>query len=195
MTLLSILQVLQLGVFVAVAVVSVEQWRRHRGEAAGWVATTLLILLGLAAAGHAIGPGDSGAAVGAARRVVVALLAVFPFSLYRFTASFSPDERRARRLALAGSAVMAATAFVLPAVSRPGGPWPWWLTLYGIGMVGLALVNRFRLVPSLRQATHAPLGALYRSVAAEQALGLAILAVVAVLGTWEPAIHLIVKMR
>lgn len=64
-------------------------------------------------------------------------------------------------------------------------------------MVGLALVNRFRLVPSLRrtETPAVPLRALFRSVVAEQALGLAILAVVAVLGTWEPAIHLIYKMR
>jgi putative copper resistance protein D len=56
-------------------------------------------------------------------------------------------------------------------------------------MVGLALVNRFRLVPRLSGSGQAivPLRALYRSVIAEQALGLAILAVVAVLGTWPPA--------
>jgi putative copper resistance protein D len=57
-------------------------------------------------------------------------------------------------------------------------------------MVALALVNRFRLLPRLRGTARAdpPLRALCRSVAVEQALGLAILAVVAVLGTWPPAI-------
>ena len=56
-------------------------------------------------------------------------------------------------------------------------------------MVALALGNRFRLMPRLAQPgpVEAPLGALYRSVLAEQALGAAILAVVAVLGTWPPA--------
>ncbi|HXP03271.1 MAG TPA: copper homeostasis membrane protein CopD [Stellaceae bacterium] len=64
-------------------------------------------------------------------------------------------------------------------------------------MVGLAMVNRFRLMPSLRRAetVTVPLRALFRSVVAEQALALAILAVVAVLGTWEPAIHMAVKMQ
>jgi putative copper resistance protein D len=63
-------------------------------------------------------------------------------------------------------------------------------------MICVALVNRFRLVPRLRNEAMAgvPLRALFRSVAAEQVLGLAILAVVAVLGTWEPAIHMTVKM-
>src|ERR1700733_8425306 len=58
-----------------------------------------------------------------------------------------------------------------------------------LAMVGLAFVNRFRLMPRLSRpdAAASPLCALCRSVAAEQALGLAILAVVAVLGTWPPA--------
>jgi putative copper resistance protein D len=60
-----------------------------------------------------------------------------------------------------------------------------------VAMVGLALVNRFRLMPRLRDAATAivPLRTLFRSVVAEQALGLAILAVVSVLGTWPPAIE------
>jgi copper resistance protein D len=58
-------------------------------------------------------------------------------------------------------------------------------------MVGLALGNRFRLLPRLRQDADAmaPLKALLCSVVAEQAIGIAILAVVAVLGTWPPAIE------
>jgi putative copper resistance protein D len=61
-------------------------------------------------------------------------------------------------------------------------------------MVTVALVNRFRLMPRLRDATTAaiPLRALFRSVVVEQALGLAVLAVVSVLGTWPPAIEAMV---
>jgi putative copper resistance protein D len=58
-----------------------------------------------------------------------------------------------------------------------------------LAMVGLALGNRFRLMPRLRgpQDAAVPLRTLARSVLAEQAIGLAILAVVSVLGTWPPA--------
>ncbi|HEX5319732.1 MAG TPA: copper homeostasis membrane protein CopD [Stellaceae bacterium] len=56
------------------------------------------------------------------------------------------------------------------------------IALYGI-MVAIALVNRLRLAPRLARG-HAVLA---RRVLAEQALGLAILAVVSVLGTWPPA--------
>ncbi|HTW52621.1 MAG TPA: copper homeostasis membrane protein CopD [Stellaceae bacterium] len=56
-------------------------------------------------------------------------------------------------------------------------------------MICLALTNRFRLMPRLAKEETAivPLRTLSRSVLAEQAIGLAILAVVAVLGTWPPA--------
>lgn len=56
-------------------------------------------------------------------------------------------------------------------------------------MIALALANRVRLMPRLSRedAALVPLRTLSRSVLAEQAIGLAILAVVAVLGTWPPA--------
>lgn len=57
-------------------------------------------------------------------------------------------------------------------------------------MVAVALGNRFRLLPRLLGSIDPapPLRALCRSVAVEQGLGLAVLAVVAVLGTWPPAL-------
>jgi copper resistance protein D len=56
-------------------------------------------------------------------------------------------------------------------------------------MAGLALVNRFRLMPRLRgkEPAMVPLRTLSFSVLAEQAIGLAILAVISLLGTWPPA--------
>jgi putative copper resistance protein D len=60
-----------------------------------------------------------------------------------------------------------------------------------LAMVTLALFNRFRLLPRLRREAQASMAAaaLARSVLFEQGLGLSILAVVSVLGTWPPAIH------
>src|SRR5947207_15687451 len=57
-----------------------------------------------------------------------------------------------------------------------------------LAMVVMALINRFRLAPRISRDVGA-LGVLGRTVALEQGLGLAILAVVSVLGTWPPAIH------
>ena len=61
-----------------------------------------------------------------------------------------------------------------------------------LAMVAVALFNRFRLMPRLRREAQASAAAaaLARSVLCEQGLGFAILAVVSVLGTWPPAIHM-----
>ena len=63
-------------------------------------------------------------------------------------------------------------------------------------MVVFAAVNRFRLTPQLALVTNAQahtsaLSALTRNTLIEIALGLAIFAVVGVLGTLHPAIHLV----
>jgi putative copper resistance protein D len=70
------------------------------------------------------------------------------------------------------------------------------ITLF-IAMIGLAFINRFRLLPRLKDARLASvsLRTLCRSVIAEQALGVAILGVVSVLGTWPPAIEAMSGMQ
>jgi hypothetical protein len=55
-------------------------------------------------------------------------------------------------------------------------------------MVVVALVNRFRLAPRISREVSA-LRALGRTVALEQGLALAVLAIVSVLGTWAPAFY------
>jgi putative copper resistance protein D len=55
-----------------------------------------------------------------------------------------------------------------------------------LAMVGVALRNRFRLMPRFADRNGAAASALYRSVLIEQAIGLGILAAVSVLGTWPP---------
>jgi len=60
--------------------------------------------------------------------------------------------------------------------------------LFYLAMVGIALRNRFRLAPLLSGECASGAGALYRSVLVEQAIGLAILVAVSVLGTWAPPV-------
>ena len=55
-------------------------------------------------------------------------------------------------------------------------------------MVIVALINRFRLAPRISHDAVA-LSVFYRTIGVEQGLGLCILALVSVLGTWPPAIH------
>ena len=55
-----------------------------------------------------------------------------------------------------------------------------------LAMVAVALRNRFRLMPRFANRSSAADSVLYYSVLMEQAIGLGILAVVSVLGTWVP---------
>jgi len=57
-----------------------------------------------------------------------------------------------------------------------------------LAMVGIALRNRFRLMPRIANRDARANRALYSSVIAEQALGLGILAAVSLLGTWPPPV-------
>jgi copper resistance protein D len=57
-----------------------------------------------------------------------------------------------------------------------------------VAMVAAASINRFRLAPRISGDPGA-LRALRRTVALEQSLGLAVLAIVSVLGTWPPALY------
>src|SRR3954453_16852679 len=59
-------------------------------------------------------------------------------------------------------------------------------------LIGLAAINRFVLVPRIAQERKPMAGttALIWTIGIEQALGLAIIAVVSILGTWPPAIHI-----
>jgi putative copper resistance protein D len=72
-----------------------------------------------------------------------------------------------------------------------GTPYGWLLAfkiLLFLAMVVVALINRFHFAPRVSDEP----GALRRlgyTVALEQSLGLAVLAVVSVLGTWPPALY------
>jgi putative copper resistance protein D len=57
-----------------------------------------------------------------------------------------------------------------------------------LAMVVVALINRFHLAPRISRDP-GTLRALGRTVALEQSLGLAVLAIVSVLGTWPPALY------
>jgi putative copper resistance protein D len=57
-----------------------------------------------------------------------------------------------------------------------------------LAMVGVAATNHFRLAPRI-SGDPCTLRALGRAVALEQSLGLGVLAIVSVLGTWPPALY------
>ena len=73
-------------------------------------------------------------------------------------------------------------------VSTPYGRLLAFKILVFLVMVVVASINRFRLAPRISCEVSA-LRTLSRTVALEQALALAVLAIISVLGTWPPALY------
>src|SRR5215218_9328984 len=86
-----------LGLYSLVAVVAFWHWRRGRGRAALWAALSFGAIAVAVDAARAIPEDGEGAAVYLALRAVIALLAFFPYFLYRFTTAFEPPARAVER--------------------------------------------------------------------------------------------------
>lgn len=98
------------------AVVCLVRWRRWRTPGAGWIAAAFTVLAGVALLGLIL-PEDPGGALALVRRLSIAVLVLFPYFLYRFTAAFDPPPRW-----LEGAAFVVTLAVVLGAlvVKLPG---------------------------------------------------------------------------
>lgn len=83
----------QLVLYVGLGLIAFIQWRRRRGEPAGWVAATFGVLAAVMVLSRFIPEHDESATVDFAQRVVIAILALFPYFLFRFMASFESPGR------------------------------------------------------------------------------------------------------
>lgn len=115
----AVLQQLLPVVFVAVTAIAAYEWWRRRTEAAAWMTVTLAILTYVIVAGRLLP--DSGSAVEVGRRINIAILALFPYGLYRFMRSFLSPVRLLPAVALVSTVVTVAWSLVvdLPAAGEP----------------------------------------------------------------------------
>ena len=110
---------LNLVAYVALGVVTILFWRRRRDRATRWAAIAfgslgLLELLTLIP-NHPGHPAER--AVG---RLVIALLVVFPYFLFRFTNAFHPTNRRLANALFLLSAILVVWTFALPKIPQQG---------------------------------------------------------------------------
>jgi signal transduction histidine kinase len=147
-------RILQPVVFGLLATASVVTWRRRRGEPAAWLAVTFALLAALVVIFEVL-PGSSGnPVVEWTRKSALAALALFPYLLYRFFASFEGTSRALHVGALALSAAVAAGALLIPVSAFDRQPralevqlWIYllmlqWLVLSAIVVVGLWKAGR-----------------------------------------------------
>ena len=118
-TAIHVLRYVNIIAYIALGVVTLRFWRQRRDRASMWAAIAFgdLALLEI----FALVPNHSGnipeRALG---RILIALIVVFPYFLFRFTNAFRKTSRPLAILLLALSAILVTWTFALPAIPQPG---------------------------------------------------------------------------
>jgi signal transduction histidine kinase len=128
--------VVNVALFVAVALVAVREWRRDPGErTAFWAALAFVALAWVIVAGLVF-PEDPGSVLGkAVQRVDLAFFLLFPYFVYRFAVAFEPTSRPLARFVDSLSVALVVATFALPYLPEEGEAWPWWFALYAVAFL------------------------------------------------------------
>jgi len=121
-------------VFGALAVVTFRLWRRHRSTAAAWAAATFgsLTLVVIAAAAYGPNPKHISDWV---TKILVAVIVLFPYLLFRFATTFITPSRLAQRAAALGIGIVFVWTFFLPKFPPRGTPPSGPLLVYLVGLI------------------------------------------------------------
>ena len=128
----------------------VRQWRARRDRAAMWAACTFGALGAIVVAGQLVPERPEGLLENVAQRVLLAVLALIPYLLYRFTRAFRTASVRLDRLLTGMTTVLVLWTFALPhhlpAAGEPRPAWVWaYLIAFGIHWTVLSAVVAARL--------------------------------------------------
>jgi PAS domain S-box-containing protein len=135
-TLLGLLEYLTDALFVGLAGICYVQWRRQGGAPAAWLALTFGTLAAVVLLGLALGANQEGDQPGVwVTRLLVAVLALFPYLLFRFTASLDRAARRTEALVGATTGAVLLWTLLLPRLPAEGEPRPRWLLAYLLALL------------------------------------------------------------
>src|SRR3954452_12642713 len=143
------LGIVNLVAFAALAAVAIRQWWTRRNRAAGWIALAFAALGFVAVVGRVLPDHPHGFAEEALQRILLALLLLFPYLLYRFTTAFGRPRPLWSRLLTSLTAALVVWTFALPSVPAAGEPRPGWFIAYLSAFVlhwgALSIVVAWRL--------------------------------------------------
>ena len=128
-------EIVNLLLFAAIAVVCVRQWRRERAVTALWATLAFVTLAWVLVASRFLPTEPENLAEKILQRIDLAILLLFPYLLYRFAASFEPGSRPLARVVDALSATLVTATLVLPFLPAEGEVWPWWFVAYVVAFV------------------------------------------------------------
>ncbi|MDQ4124548.1 MAG: PAS domain-containing protein, partial [Actinomycetota bacterium] len=117
-----VLGYVQLVLYVGLGLIAFVQWRRRGGNPAAWVAATFGVLAAVFVVSQLLPENDESATVDVAQRLVIAMLALFPYFLFRFMASFESSGRLLEVLAAALTVATIVATFLLDHFPESGEP-------------------------------------------------------------------------
>ncbi|HVM17913.1 MAG TPA: ATP-binding protein [Gaiellaceae bacterium] len=130
MSVVEVLGWLALLAYAALAVVALREWRRQRMPAAAWAALAFGALAAALLATRLL-PEDPGVLLDrVVGRTVIAVVVLFPYLLYRFSASFRPPSRGLERWLSGVTVLIVAWTYLTPPFPEPGEPRTTWQFAY-----------------------------------------------------------------
>jgi PAS domain S-box-containing protein len=130
-----VLQMLQALVYSGVFLASLVHSRRHRGAASAWLMASFGVLAAVVLAGQVLPEEPGGTAYEWITKALIAVLVLFPYCLYRFTASMIRPARWVDVAAVVLTGSVAILPLFFPPLPRGDAPVPTWAEVYVVGLL------------------------------------------------------------
>lgn len=130
-----IVGLVNLVAFTGLALVAIRQWRIRRDAAGAWAAASFAAIGVVVLIGRGLPDQPDSLLEQVVQRLDIIILLLFPYLLYRFTASFAAPSRRLARVVDAATALLVLWTAVLPSLPGEGEPRPAWFTAYVVAFV------------------------------------------------------------
>jgi signal transduction histidine kinase len=130
-----VVRIAELIIFGVLAVASLQRWSQRRDRAGLWAAATFGVLAGVVVWSFLLDPNSESDVASWERKVLVAILLLFPYCLFRYAAEFSSPSPRLRRLAEVLTAGVVAWTFLLPRLHGQEAPRTTGLNIFVAGIL------------------------------------------------------------
>jgi signal transduction histidine kinase len=128
--------IVNVALFVMVALVAVREWRRSPAERTGYWAALAFVSLAIVIVSGLLLPEDPGSLLEKVLvRADLALFVLFPYFVYRFAVAFEPTSRPLARFVDSLSIALVLSTFALPFLPAEGESWPWWFAVYAVAFL------------------------------------------------------------
>jgi PAS domain S-box-containing protein len=129
------LQVLQPFVYGGLFLVALVRWRRRPGRAGAWLVATFGVFGAVIVAGQVLPEASTDPAALWAGKALIATLVLFPYFLFRFTASLIRPMRWVRLVAAALTASVILGGLLLPSFPAEGELQPGWFRAFIVALL------------------------------------------------------------